>query len=446
MFKSIQFNSSTLKQNASLAWPMTCNAVLMQSVTIIDLLLIAALGELPIAAFGIAAAIVTFILGIQFSISNGTQLVLSRAVGAGDKEKIATEMASAWLINLSFSCFSIVTLFFSAEFIVSLITDNAEVIIQATEYIHISLLLLLLASASVVMVSYFNANKKTRVPLYGFMIEIPLNVVCSAMLINGWFGAPELGLAGAATGSVIAIALRFCYLAFRFRVEGTQGRIGRLSLPIRQELIDHFHEVMPIVANFIVLLTGLFVFQILFAQLSVPAYAAITLVLPWIKVGSMFANTWAQASTIMVSQYLGKKDFDSIPPFVYQSLWVTRLLSIFIALGFLTLSLSFSVLYPNLSTETLTALSVIAPIYILLPLVRTNNMFCGNMIRAMGDSYLIVRINIITQWLIALPLCAFLIYLSAPLYVVFGIVLFDEVLKCYSFRKTLQKRLDSYLA
>ncbi|MFT2097607.1 MATE family efflux transporter [Marinomonas sp. 2405UD66-6] len=425
---------------------MTCNALLMQSVTIIDLLLIASLGEQPIAAFGIAGAIVAFILGIQAAIANGTQLVLSRAVGAGDRKKVGLEMASGWVTNLGFSSMALVSLFLLAEVIVTRITDNAVVASEAIDYIYISLLLLVFSSASSVVVCYFNANKKTRIPLYGFMIEIPFNVVCSAVLIHGLWGAPEMGLEGAALGSVAAIGIRFFYLAYRFFQEKKLGNVMGFSVLSRESIIAHIQEVVPIVANFIVLLTGLLLFQILFAQLPVPAYAAITLVLPWIKFGSMFANTWAQASTIMVSQYLGKKEFSSIPPFVYQSLMVTRIIAVFIALGFFLLSVSFPYFYPNLSSETLTALSIIAPIYIILPLVRTNNMFCGNMIRAMGDSYMIVRINIITQWLIALPLCALMIYLSAPLYIVFGIILFDELLKCYSFRKTLQKRLDSYLA
>jgi len=148
----------------------------------------------------------------------------------------------------------------------------------------------------------------------------------------------------------------------------------------------------------------------------------------------------------LVSQYIGRQDIKSIPPFVYQSLIVTRIISVLIMLSFFALSLAIPFFYPNLSAETLTALAIIAPVYIVLPLFRTSNMFCGNMIRAMGDSYLIVRINIISQWMIALPLCALMIYIDAPLYVVFGIILFDEILKLYSFRKTLQKRLDSYLA
>ena len=442
----MKFSRKTLVQNFSLAWPMTCNSLLMQSVTIIDLLLIASLGEQPIAAFGIAGAIVAFILGIQGAIANGTQLVLSRAVGAGDKKKVGLEMASGWVANLGVSSIALISLLLLAEFIVNCITDNAVVASEAIDYIYISLFLLIFSSASSVMVCYFNANKKTRIPLYGFMIEIPFNVACSAVLIHGLWGAPKMGLAGAALGSVAAIGIRFLYLAYRFFQEKIQGNVAGFSVLSRVSIIAHIQEVVPIVANFIVLLSGLLLFQILFAQLPVPSYAAITLVLPWIKFGSMFANTWAQASTIMVSQYLGKKEVESIPPFVYQSLMVTRIIAVFIAIGFFLLSISFPYFYPNLSSETLTALSVIAPIYIILPLVRTNNMFWGNMIRAMGDSYMIVRINIITQWFIALPLCAWMIYLDAPLYVVFGVVLFDELLKCYSFRKTLQRRLDSYLA
>jgi putative MATE family efflux protein len=416
----------------------------MQSVTIIDLLLISALGELPIAAFGIAGAIVSFFIGIQVAIGNGTQLVLSRAVGAGDKRKIGLEMASGWVANLGFSSIALLFLLFAAEPIVYSITDNAVVADDAISYINIALFLLIFSSASKVMVAYFNANKKTRIPLYGFMIEIPLNVFCSFILIHGLWGAPKLGLAGAALGSVIAIGMRFSYLAYRLYQEKAQGYVTGFNVISRASVIAHIQEVVPIVANFIVLLTGLLLFQVLFAQLPVPAYAAITLVLPWIKILSMFANTWAQASTIMVSQYLGKKEAQKIPPFVHQSLVMTRIIAVFISLAFCALSVIFPFIYPNLSTETLDALRIIAPIYILLPLIRTSNMFCGNMIRAMGDSYLIVRVNIITQWVITLPLCALLIYLKAPLYIVFGTILFDEILKMYSFRKTLQGCLIRY--
>jgi len=423
---------------------MTCNAILMQSVAIIDLLLIAALGESQVAAFGIAGAIVAFIIGIQFAIANGTQLVLSRAVGAGNKGQIGLVISSAWVTNLGFSILALITLLLINAPLIELISQNNLIASEAQSYVNISLLLLLFSSASQVIVVYFNSTKKTRIPLYGFLIEIPCNVICSFILIHGLWGFPALGLAGAAWGSVIAILFRFFYLAYQFNRERILGYVAGFHIICKRSIIAHIQEVVPIVANFIVLLTGLLLFQMLFAQLPVAAYAAITLVLPWIKIVSMFANTWAQASTILVSQYIGKKEFSAIPNFVYQSLIVTRIISVFILLAFFTFSQLAPLIYVNLSAETITALSVIAPVYIVLPLIRCNNMFCGNMIRAMGDSYLIVRINIITQWLIALPLCALVIYLDAPLYIVFGIILFDEILKFQPFRNTLKKRLDRY--
>ena len=443
-FLKTNFSKETLLQNASLAWPMTCNAILMQSVTIIDLLLIASLGETQVAAFGIAGAIIAFVIGIQFAIANGTQLVLSRTVGAGNKKHIGLVMASAWVTNLTFSFVALTVLLLLGSPLINYIAHDPLVAAEAKSYVQVSLLLLFFSSASQVIVVYFNATRNTRIPLYGFMIEIPCNVICSIILIYGLWGAPELGLAGAAAGSVIAIVIRFTYLAYRFNQEKIKGRVEGFNIVNKVSVIAHIKEVVPIVANFIVLLTGALLFQMLFAQLPVPAYAAITLVLPWIKIGSMFANTWTQAGTILVSQYIGKNALKEIPPFVNQSLMVARILSLFIMLLFYTFSELMPLMYPNLSTATLVALATIAPVYIIIPLVRTNNMFCGNMIRAMGDSYLIVRINIITQWVISLPLCALMIYLEAPLYIVFGIMLFDEILKWQPFRKTLHNRLNYY--
>jgi putative MATE family efflux protein len=441
-FKNLSRN--TLLEITTIAWPMALNAVLLQSVTIIDLLLIAPLGVTSVAAFGVASAIVTFILGIQMAFANGTQFVLSRAIGAGVIQKVGLEVAAGLIVNLSFSSIVLVALFFGAEPLVHTIIADDAVAAQATSYIEISLFLMTFSSVSQVLMVYFNSCKKTRIPLYGFLLEIPFNVISSAILIYGYFGFPAMGLAGAAWGSVAAIALRLMYLSYRFRREVVLGRVSGFSTVNLAAAKSHLDEVLPVVANFIVLLTGQMVFQILFAQLSVTAYAAITLVMPWVKAASMFVNAWAKSSTIMVSQFIGQGEFKRIPPFVLQSKFVATLMSFIMVLCFYLFSIFIPLIYTNLSPETVTALAIIAPAYIFIPIFRTNNMFCGNMMRALGESYLMVRINIVTMWCIALPTCALLIYFDAPLLMVFGVVLFDEVIKSYSFRKKLMIKLDSY--
>ena len=67
-----------LRKNGSLAWPLATNALLMQSMVIIDTLLVSPLGEISLAAMGIAGTIITFILGLQLALANGTQLIIGR--------------------------------------------------------------------------------------------------------------------------------------------------------------------------------------------------------------------------------------------------------------------------------------------------------------------------------------------------------------------------------
>lgn len=212
MFKRTKLSKASLFEIASIAWPMAANAVLLRSVGIIDLLLVASLGEISVAAFGIAGAIMAFIIGIQGAIANGTQLVVSRAVGAGDKQIVGAETTSGLVANMGFSLLAIVALYFGTEPLIHRVSHNSSVAAQAVSYVKISLILLAFSSASHVIVSYFNACKKTKIPFYGFVLEIPVNVVCSVVLIYGLWGAPQLGLAGAAWGSVIAIFIRFAYL------------------------------------------------------------------------------------------------------------------------------------------------------------------------------------------------------------------------------------------
>ncbi|MGR5540959.1 MATE family efflux transporter, partial [Vibrio campbellii] len=71
----------------------------MQSMLMIDTLLVSPLGEISLAALGIATTIVAFVMGIQMALANGTQLVLSRAVGAGVKASLNRGFWAGMAIN-----------------------------------------------------------------------------------------------------------------------------------------------------------------------------------------------------------------------------------------------------------------------------------------------------------------------------------------------------------
>ncbi|MEP1386099.1 MAG: MATE family efflux transporter, partial [Paraglaciecola sp.] len=82
-----------------MAWPLAFNALLVQSMLLIDTFLVAPLGEHPVAAMGIAATIIAFVLGIEIAIGNGVQLLVGRAFGSKSQEDLAIAYRSGLVIN-----------------------------------------------------------------------------------------------------------------------------------------------------------------------------------------------------------------------------------------------------------------------------------------------------------------------------------------------------------
>jgi len=65
-----------------MAWPLVVNALRVQLMLMIDILLVAPLGAMPLAAIGIATAVWMFALGLEFLIDNGVQMLVVRAYGS----------------------------------------------------------------------------------------------------------------------------------------------------------------------------------------------------------------------------------------------------------------------------------------------------------------------------------------------------------------------------
>ena len=437
-------SKENLSQNVSLAWPLVLNAILMQSMVLVDLLLVSPLGEVPIAALGIASSLIALIVGIQNSIGNGTQMIIARATGAGEIAKISTDLIAGLIVNMGFSVSAFVILFLTNQSLLELVSDSVAVTQDAAEYLSIAMFTVVVSSVTQVMIVYFNASRKTRIPMYGFMIEIPCNAVISWVLIHGLFGIPALGLKGAAIGSFLAVCIRLCYLFVRIRNENNLNFKFGIEKLTRKSLTGHFSEVAPIAANFVTLSGGMTLYQMLFAQLSVYDYAAITLVFPWMRIGAQIITSWAHASAITVSQYLGQENYVEIPEFVRQVTNLAQIVAVILAFGFFLFSFFIPRMYPNMAPETLHALTLIAPVYIAMPLVRTYNTLCGNTLRAMGVAFKVLRVHVVTQWAVALPLCALTIFLGLPIYIVFGVTILEECLKVLAFRTLQKEQLKTY--
>lgn len=437
-----RLESHYLRKNIALAWPLALNALLMQSMLIIDILLVSPLGEIPLAAMGIATTIIAFFLGLQIALGNGTQLVIGRMFGAKNTQGLLQALASSFVINLVAACLFIVILSFWSSSLVELLTSDPVLAQSTHEYLSISQYILLVNALAQVIIVFLNGQGNTKTPFQAYLIELPFNAAVSYFLIFGISSAgfDGLGVQGAALGSLASVGLRLLFLSNYFNKMAVITDFKPMLLLQWTEVTRHFNEILPIATNFLILSVGHTVYQLLFSQLNIYSYVAITLVFPWLRIATQFIVAWAQANAISITQALGQGKTNHIKVIVESCIKIGLILSGIVALALYIFSLSVTIIYPKVEHQTVIALAAIMPLYVALPLFRTYNTIAGNSLRAMGQSMVVLRVHFVTQWIIALPMCAlFILYLELPLFWAFAILPLEEALKSLPFYLMLKK-------
>jgi Na+-driven multidrug efflux pump len=391
---------------------------------------------------GVATTTVAFVLGIQMALANGTQMVLSRAFGSGRASSVSSAFFGGMAIALSFAVVFMSLLYAFGTDLIALIVESDSLKSLAKSYLNISLYVILITAFTQTAITYFNSTGRTSTPFKGYLIELPLNCVLSYLFIYQL----NMGVSGAALGSLCAIGLRLVYLGYMI----THDASIQLSLPSELNQFvrttkKHLLEILPFAANITILAIGITIYQLLYTQLSINEYVAITLLYPWIRTGSQFITSWSHASAILVSQQIGSGKLDELERSVDTSIDVAVGISAFSALFFVAVHFALPHIYTNLDAETYQALAIIAPLYVFLPLVRGYNTVHGNILRAVGKTKSVFKINFTGQWLVSLPLLVLIIFVfNGSIFWAFAVQPFEEIIKAIPFRVLARKTVREF--
>ena len=427
----------------ALAWPMTIKAIMLHGTVVIDAYLVSALGETSLAAMGLAAAIAGFVLGSILAFSNAMQIRTAQASGTGDAVFLKSVLACGVTVSLAIGLIGLVAVFAFGGIVINALAPSAEVATLAQQYLSVFSLVILGEAIGQSLSSYFNGCGQTKIPLYSFCLSVPVNIIASIILIYGYFGLPAFGVKGAAMGSVIAIMVQVAFLVYRLqRHSGYLRRLkGWRQLSFFKTLYRHFAFSLPIAATFVSATLSLQVCTLIYAKLSLNEFAALTLIAPWIMVAGTIGMQWAQATGIIVAQLLGQRVNESVLDDFLSSAWRGSFIAAgFVALVYLAVCLSASVLYADLSTETRGLLLGFLPILLLLPFPKGSNAICGNTLRASGDTIYVMHIFVWSQWLFRVPATALaVLYFDVSAVWVLSIVLWEEFIKLPAFHRRLYR-------
>ena len=124
-------SSPDAKDVFSLSWPMTVKAILLHGTVVIDGWLVSSLGEVSLAAMGLAATIAGFVSGFIFAFSSALQIRTAQAFGTKDRVFMKSVLASGLALGIGIGVVGVAALLLFGEAILLTIAPNASVAADA---------------------------------------------------------------------------------------------------------------------------------------------------------------------------------------------------------------------------------------------------------------------------------------------------------------------------
>ncbi len=187
----------------SMALPMILSMLVQALYNVVDSIYVSRISESAITALGLAFPVQNMQIGFATGIGVGMNALLSKSLGEGDRERVNYTAGNSILLTaaavLLFMAFGI----FGSHPYYAMQSEVAETVEGGAAYTAICCIFTLGIFVEILGEKLLQASGRTIYTLYTQGTGAIVNIILDPILIFGWFGLPEMGIAGAAVATVI---------------------------------------------------------------------------------------------------------------------------------------------------------------------------------------------------------------------------------------------------
>ena len=397
-----------LQRILAISLPIIGGMLSQSVINLIDAAMVGRLGDQALAAVGIGSYAAFIMVSLVMGISSAVQSLVARRQGAGDTKRLNEPFMAGLQLAVVFSIPLSLLLILAAPVLIPLLTDDPEVAAIAVPYFQWRAAALIAVAMNFVYRGFWAGISETRFYLRILLIMHLANVAVSYLLIFGIGSWEGLGPVGSGMGTAASLVLGsglYTWLTFRRQ----RHRLGNISLPNRTTLRQLITLAGPNSLQQTLFAFGISVFFWIIGQISTQAHAIghilislqLLLILPAVGMGI--------ASTSLVGHALGAGK----PTDAHRSGWeVVRVtILIMLILGAPLWMFPEAVLTVFTNDPQLIELGVL-PLRLtgLVILLEVTAMVLTQALLGAGASKQVMRINLLMQWCVLLPLA----YLIGP--------------------------------
>jgi putative MATE family efflux protein len=196
-------SSYILKQSAVLL----LGVLLMASFMLIDVYFISQLGSEALAAVSYATPIMSLLVSLLLGIGAGIVVVVSNTAGGGNSPRLHKVLISSFSFSLLFGFLLLFALVLGSEYLFRSLGAEGVVLEHLLAYFDVLSMGMFFLCLLVAFTSLARALGNHKLLTYTMLVLVAVNALLDPLLIFGYLGFPQLGIAGAAWATTIAIML-----------------------------------------------------------------------------------------------------------------------------------------------------------------------------------------------------------------------------------------------
>jgi len=404
--------------NIKLATPVILGLLGHTLVAFVDSIMVGQLGTAELAAVSLGNSFMFIAMSLGIGFSTAITPLVAEADGEGNLivGKSAFKHGLFLCTVLGIALFLMV---FLAKPIMYSMNQPPEVVDLAMPYLN-------LVAISLIPLIIFQAFKQcsdglsmTKYPMYASIIANVVNVILNYLFIFGKFGFPEMGVVGAAIGTLASRLIMLGYLWFlmsqhyKSRAYVLQIKLFKLSKRMLKKLLNlGFPSALQMFFEVAIFTAAIWLSGILGKNPQAANQIALNLSTMTFMVGLGFSV----AATIRIGNQKGLKRFRELRRIAYSIFLLTTIFASFFALGFMLFNGDLPRMYLDYSDPTkfadnfqvLTIASKLLLIVAVFQISDAVQVVVLGALRGMQDVKIPTLITFIAYWVIGFPISYYL--------------------------------------
>jgi len=341
---------------------------------------------------------------------------------------LAIGIKIAFFVSIGFFIFA----FFFSRTAMRLFSNDEATILQGIRYLKIVSFSYLTTSISIVYLVTMRSVERVGVSTVAYATSFVSNLIINYLLIYGNFSFPEMGVEGAAIGTLVAriieLGIVFYYNSKNHHFVSIKWKYIKSLDPVLKK--DFFKYSVPTMMNELLWAGGTAAGIAILGRLGTSIVAANSITSVVRQLAMVFSFGLANTAAVMVGKEIGKKDFHTAEIYAKKLLFYSFLSSL-VGVALLYIAKPFIISKFALNAEVKDFLNhTINILFYYIPLQSISAVLIVGVFRAGGDTKFALISDAIPLWcgsVLLSAIAAFYLGLSTKL--VYILIMSDEIIK-----------------